>query len=138
MKKEQLIQELLPTLERMENEDHVTDLANNRRYLEVECVLTQIDYDEINKLLNNIWDTECKDFEVADIPEVYRLTVPILLSMSKYDQCDLFRDDDEFTNDLEKRGTAGALLVKILKSKCINVFGSFVKLMQAAENLIEY
>ena len=138
MKKEQLIQELLPTLERMENEDHVTDLANNRRYLEVECVLTQIDYDEINKLLNNIWDTECKDFEVADIPEVYRLTVPILLSKSQYDECDLFHYYDEFAKDLEKRGTAGALLVKILKSNCINVFGSFIKLMQAAEKLIEY
>lgn len=134
MHKEEVIQKLMPVLERMEKVEHVTDLANNRRYAEVDGVLAELDYEHINGLLENIMEGHSEELEVYDIPEAYRLTFPILLSKSVYDECDMFHHYDEFIEDLEKRGKAGNLITKVLLNKCINSFDSFQLLMEAAEN----
>lgn len=130
------MEQLLQELEKLEKIEHVTDLANNRRYQEVEDVLAELNYNLVNEWLGYIADGN--ELDVLDIPETSRLPFAILLSKSKYNDSQIFKDYLKFAKDLKKRGPAGVLIGTILIDEYINRFNSFVKLMEFAENYENY
>lgn len=133
MKKEEAVQKLLEVLYVLVKVEHISDLANSRRYEEVDAVLDGVDYDLVNKCLHYVAGKD--ELSLSDIPEIDRLPLAILLTRSYYDDCEIFEDFIEFERDLMQRGVAGALIAQfvMIGGECINRSNSFKRFMEACE-----
>lgn len=123
MSKKEFLEILEKELQRLENEEHVSQLANNGRYAEVDVVVSEIDYTALANYMNN--GDEMEELAVADIPEGYVLTFAIYLSGSEYDECDVMESWEDLRDALYECGDAGEAIADTLNYDAINDFNTF-------------
>lgn len=127
MSKKEFLEKLTEVLQRLENEEHVSELANNGRYAEVDVVVSEIDYTALADYMNN--GDEMEELAVADIPEGYVLTFAIYLSGSEYDECDVMESWEDLRDALYECGDAGEAIADTLNYDAINDFNTFEELV---------
>lgn len=88
MTKKEFLEILVKEFERLEKEEHVSDLANNGRYAEVDAVVAEIDYSALEEYMDEVRGEDYLYVE-TDIPESYVLTFAIYLSNSPFDECNV-------------------------------------------------
>lgn len=128
MTKEQFLEILVKELERLENVEHVSDLANNGRCAEVDAVVAEIEYSALEEYMDEVDDKG--DLSVkTDIPEPYVLTFVIYLSGSEYDEVEVMKDWGELQEALYGCGDVGNVIANKLEYNYINAFGTFEELV---------
>lgn len=127
MSKKEFLEKLTEVLQRLENEEHVSELANNGRYAEVDVVVSEIDYTALADYMDN--GDEMEKLAVADIPEGYVLTFAIYLSGSEYDECDVVESWEDLRDALYECGDAGEAIADTLNYDAINDFNTFEELV---------
>lgn len=127
MSKKEFLEKLTEVLQRLENEEHVSELANNGRYAEVDVVVSEIDYTALADYMDN--GDEMEKLAVADIPEGYVLTFAIYLSGSEYDECDVMESWEDLRDALYECGDAGEAIADTLNYDAINDFNTFEELV---------
>ncbi|MBO5478866.1 MAG: hypothetical protein J6A04_04055 [Clostridia bacterium] len=131
MEKQKFLELLVEELKRLEEVEHVSDLAENGRYEEVDAVVAEIDYSALNEYMEN---EEHEQLDISDIPEQYVLTFAIYLSGSEYAETDIMEEWEDLTDALEKCGTAGEDLAETLSNYYINGFDTFAELIAGDES----
>lgn len=126
MSKKEFLEILEKELQRLEKEEHVSDLANNRRYAEVDVVVSEIDYTALDDYMNG---DVMEKLTVADIPEGYVLTFAIYLSGSDYDDSDVLESWEDLQNALRDCGDVGNAIADTLGHDYINAFDTFKELV---------
>lgn len=127
MSKEEFLEILEKELERLEEVEHVSDLANNWRCSEVDAIVAEIDYSALNEYME-----QCDgdgDLEVSEIPGAKYLAFAIYLSGSDYDECDVMAYWQDLQNVLLDCGEAGSKISSTMSCDCINAFDTFEKLL---------
>ena len=128
MLKEKFLEILEKELKRLEEVEHVSDLANNGRYTEVDAIVAEIDYSALDEYME-----ECNgegDLEVSEIPDGRYLAFAIYLSGSDYEEWDVMAYRDEFQEVLLDCGKAGKEIFSTLSCDSINAFDTFEKLLK--------
>ncbi len=128
MTKKEFLKILVKELERLEKEEHVSDLANNGRHAEVDAIVAEIDYSALNEYMDEM-DGDGDLSVKTDIPEPYVLTFAIYLSGSDYDDSDVMADWEELQDALRGYGDVGNAIADTLVSDVINVFATFEELV---------
>lgn len=126
MRKKEFLEILVKELERLEKEEHVSDLANNGRYAEVDAVVSEIYYTELIDYMNG---DETEKLEVDDIPEDYVLTFVIYLFGSGYDEFDVMENWEDLQDALCDCGDVGTAIADTMNNNCINEFDTFKELV---------
>lgn len=130
MKKQEFLNILLPELERLENVEHVSDLANAGRYEEVDVIIGEIDYSSLNEYIEG----EYEYLDIFDIPEQHVLTFAIYLSGSEYDEMCIMDNWEDLRDVLLECGNAGrALAASMSRDHYLNDFYTFAELVSAGE-----
>lgn len=127
MSKKEFLEILAKELKRLEEVEHVSDLANNGRYAEVDAIVVDIDYSALNEYME-----QCDgdgDLEVSEIPGAKYLAFAIYLSGSDYDECDVMAYWQDLQNVLLDCGEAGSKIYSTMSCDCINAFDTFEKLL---------
>lgn len=131
MKKREFIKLLEEELKRLEEVEHISDLANNGRYKEVDVVLGEIDYSILEEYMDS---EEFEPLEMSDISKQYVVTFAIYLSGSNYDECDVMDEDwSDLCDALEETNDVGKAIAEYVISNCINTCGTFAELMGEKE-----
>lgn len=128
MTKKEFLEVLVKELERLEKEEHVSDLANNGRYAEVDAVVAEIDYSVLEEYMDEV-DGDGELSVTTDIPDPYVLTFAIYLSGSDYDECDIMEEWEELQDALYDCGDAGKAIADTINHDEINVFATFEELV---------
>lgn len=131
MSKEKFLEILEKELERLEEVEHVSDLANNWRCSEVDAIVAEIDYSALEEYME-----ECDgvgDLEVSEIPGGRYLTFVIYLSGSDYDECDVMENWEDLQYALRDCGEAGNAIADTLIYDAVNAFDTFEDLLNGGE-----
>lgn len=132
MTKNEFLEVLVKELERLEKVEHVSDLANNGRYEEVDAVVAEIDYSALEVYMDEVngeGDLSAK----TDIPEAYVLTFAIYLSGSPYDEMDVLESWEDLQTALTDCGDVGNAIADTMTSECLNNFETFEELVLGEE-----
>ncbi len=129
MTKSEFLEILVKELERLEKEKHVSDLANNGRYAEVDAIVAEIDYSVLEEYMDEV-DGDGDLSAKTDIPEPYVLTFAIYLSGSDYDECDVMEEWEDLQDALRGCGDVGNAIADVITSDCINTFDTFENLLE--------
>ena len=89
IKKEEFLVLLTKELKRLEEECHISDLAENGQYEDVDEVLKEADYSILKRYADNS-NEEFEELDIEDIPENYILTFAIYLSGSNWSEDEIF------------------------------------------------
>lgn len=127
MTKSEFLEVLVKELERLEKKEHVSDLANNGRYAEVDAVVDEIDYSALEDYMDEV-DGE-GELVITDIPEGYVLTFVIYLFRSPYDECDIMESWEELQEALRDCGDVGKAIANTMIYDCVNGFAAFEELV---------
>ena len=132
MTKKEFLEVLVKELERLEKVEHVSDLANNGRYAEVDAVVAEIDYSALEEYMDEV-DGEGDLSAKTDIPEAYVLTFAIYLSGSPYDECDVLESWKDLQTALRSCGDVGNAIAEKMISECVNDFDTLEELVLGEE-----
>lgn len=131
IKKEEFLVLLTKELKRLEEECHISDLAENGQYEDVDEVLKEADYSILKRYADNS-NEEFEELDIEDIPENYILTFAIYLSGSNWSEDEIFERWTDFQKALEDTpGVVGNVIAKVLYGQYINMFPTFEELIQA-------
>lgn len=128
MTKKEFLKILVKELERLEKEEHVSDLANNGRHAEVDAIVAEIDYSALNEYMDEV-DGDGDLSVKTDIPKPYVLTFAIYLYGSDYDECDVMEEWEDLQDALYECGDAGKAIADTIGHDAINVFETFEELV---------
>lgn len=127
MSKEKFLEILEKELERLEEVEHVSDLANNWRTKEVDAIVAGIDYSALNDYME---ECDCEgDLEVSEIPGGRYLVFITYLSGSKYDEEDVMENWEELQEVLYECGEAGAAIANTMNYDYVNAFNTYEELL---------
>ncbi len=132
MTKKEFLEILVKEFERLEKEEHVSDLANNGRYAEVDAVVAEIDYSALEEYMDEVRGEDYLYVE-TDIPESYVLTFAIYLSNSPFDECDVMESWEELQTALRSYGKVGNAIAETITSSYLNDFDTFEELVLYGE-----
>lgn len=127
MTKKEFLENLEKEMKRLEEVEHVSDLANNWRCSEVDAIVADIDYSALDEYME-----ECNgegDLEVSEIPGGRYLAFAIYLSGSDYDECDVMEDWQDLQYALRDCGEAGNAIADTLNYDAVNAFNTFEELL---------
>lgn len=128
MTKSEFLKVLVKELERLEQVEHVSDLANNGRYAEVDAVVAEIKYSALEKYMDEV-DGEGDLSAKTDIPESYVLTFAIYLFGSPYDDGDVLESWEDLQVALRDCGGVGNAIAETMISDYLNDFETFEELV---------
>lgn len=122
-------------LEKLEKEEHVSDLLNNGRYDELDVVISEIDYEQFYKYM----ESEEENMEVSEIPVEYGLVHAIYLSGNEnYGDDEVMEDYKEYAYFLYNYGDAGACIGSaLLHGDYICKYDSIRDLVEAGKKYLE-
>lgn len=132
MTKKEFLEVLVKELERLEKKEHVSDLANNRRYAEVDAIVAGIDYSALEEYMDEL-DGDGDLSAKTDIPEPYVLTFAIYLSGSDYDEIDVLESWKDLKEALRECGDVGNAIADTIRSNSVNSFDTFEELVLGEE-----
>ena len=129
MEKQKFLELLTGELKRLEEEEHISDLANNRCCKEVDDIMAEIDYSLLDEYIGS--KEEVEKLDIWDIPSKYILTFGIYLSCSIYDESSIMKDWKELQCALKRCGLAGQIIADFMERYTINDCDTFAELMGA-------
>lgn len=132
MTKKEFLEVLVKELERLEKVEHVSDLANNGRYAEVDAVVARIDYSVLEEYMDEV-DGDGDLSAKIDIPEPYVLTFAIYLSGSDYNEVDVLESWKDLKEALRDCGDVGNAIATTISCDNINSFDTFEELVLGEE-----
>ena len=131
IKKKEFLVLLVKELKRLEEEYHISDLAESGQYEDVDEVLKKADYSILKRYADNA-NEEFEELDIEDIPENYILTFAIYLSGSNWSEDEIFERWTDFQKALEDTpGVVGNVIAEVLYGQYINMFPTFEELIQA-------
>ncbi len=133
MTKKEFLEILVKELERLEKEEHVSDLAKNGRYAEVDAVVAEIDYSALEEYMDAVYGEGDLSVE-TDIPESYVLTFAIYLSGSEYNECEVMESWKDLRDALRVCGDMGKVIADAISYHNINEFDMFEQLVKWDED----
>ena len=130
MTKKEFLDVLIPELRRLEEVEHLRDLARNGRYDEAQEVLYKVKYSSLIKYCKTD-NEEDQLLEVTDIPQEYLVTfILYLLGNKRYNENDIMRDWAEFQAAVGEQGEDGAIIAEKMNHYYLNNFGTIADLME--------
>lgn len=133
MTKNEFLEVLIPELKRLEEEEHLRDLARNGRY-EAQTVVEEVDYSSLGKYYEAASVDEEQLLEVAEIPEKYLVTFTLYLCGSHcYNEQDVMRDWGELQEAVAKQGEDGAIIAEKMNDYYLNDFSTIAELLEPYE-----
>lgn len=136
MARSEFLEVLVKELERLEQVEHISDLANNGRYAEVDAVVAEIDYSALEEYMDEV-DGDGDLFAETGIPESYVLTFAIYLFGSDYNEYDVLEDWEDLQTALRDCGDVGNAIAAGMEDYYINHFDTFEELVQAGEEYLK-
>ena len=131
IKKKEFLVLLVKELKQLEEEYHISDLAESGQYEDVDEVLKKADYSILKRYADNA-NEEFEELDIEDIPENYILTFAIYLSGSNWSEDEIFERWTDFQKALEDvPEVVGNVIAKVLYGQYINMFPTFEELIQA-------
>lgn len=134
MNKEEFLEELGKELERLEEIEHVSSLANTKRYEEIDVIISKIDYSILDTYMA---DDRSEKLTISEIPKQMYLTFAIYLSGSMYTECDIMENVKILILQLFKCEEAGRAIARVMCISFINNFDTFRDLIKASQNRIK-
>lgn len=132
MTKTEFLEVLAKELDRLETVEHVSDLANNGWYDEVDVVIAEIDYTAINEYMDSVdYDG---DLKVSEIPGERYLAFVIYLRGSGYDECDVMESWQDLQKVLRDCGEAGEAIAATMEYDCVDAYDTFAEFVRGESN----
>lgn len=132
MTKSEFLENLAKELERLEEVEHVSDLANNGHYEEVDAIVAEIDYLAWEKYMDSL-NGHHANLEISEIPGKRYLAFVIYLFGSKYDECYVMRNWRHLKEAVRGCGKAGAAIATTMEDHYIYTFNTFKGLVEGRE-----
>lgn len=127
MSKTEFLEVLGKELERLETVEHVSDLANNGRYAEVDAIVAEIDYTALEEYMDS---EDMEELTVSEIPEGRYLAFAIYVYGSgEYSECDIMDSWKDFQEAVRGCGKAGESIATTLTYYTLNSFDTFEQLV---------
>lgn len=127
MSEQEFLEILEKELERLEEVEHVSDLANNGRYEEVDAIVAGIDYSALNEYME---DCDCNGIKKSEIPGGRYLAFVIYLSGSDYNECEVMEYWGDLQEALYDCGEAGEAIASTMNHNYVNAFNTFEELLK--------
>ena len=122
MNKEKFLKLLVDQLKRLEEVEHISELAENGQYEKVDAIIAETDYTSLQQYYES---ANFKSVDITEIPKEYVLTFAIYLSGSKYDEMDIVSTWEEFQASIEYHGNIGLRIAEHMDNNPINSCRSF-------------
>lgn len=120
MKKEEFLELLTSELKRLEEEEHVVELAEKGFYKEIDAIVAEIDYSSIREY------EESEEFKLLDISEIYSAKAFVVyLKGCPYNEVLIMESWEDLQEELEEAGGVWAEIADTMASDCINGFDTF-------------
>lgn len=134
MTKNEFLEVLIPELKRIEEVEHLRDLARNGWYDEAQAVLDGVDYSSLAQYYKAAIGKKEQLLTVADIPQEYLVTFTLYLYGSQhYNEADVMRNWKELSIAVAKQGKEGAIIAKKMNDCYLTWFETIDELMEPYE-----
>lgn len=133
MSKTEFLEVLGKELERLETVEHVSDLANNGRYAEVDAIVAEIDYTALEEYMYEL--DYIAGMEVSEIPEDRYLAFVIYAFGSEYNECEIMKYWPDLQDAVRGCGKVGECIANTLNDYTLNSFVRFEELVNGMANI---
>ena len=133
MTKKEFLDVLIPELRRLEEVEHLTELAEEGRYDEVGAIVGGIDYSQMDKYMDCVDEGDEEAIDITEIPSEYMRAYLLYLWGSEYDETEVMKCWKELQYVLATFGSMWKVSAEKMNHQCLTDFFSLEELFTPDE-----